>query len=441
MARAHSALLLLAVFLAVAVQGGLAQPWNKCSLVLRTGNGTIPDPYLYDIQVSTPGTYTDVYNPAGSNCGSGEGPSSCLALCNFISNCVKYFVSSCSQPCCSGTSDPMYALGYQNETSACAALEDFDGTGTPSYLDFAGKALLCTRNGGLALGDPHFFGFDGTPFFFDGSDNANFALISEADHQINAKFGSLGPSHGVDSTIWMIGFGIKVRDELSVLLHIDTDPSKIKLFRDDDAKHATKMRVAFPDQEFLHVEVNGAHRDDLLYSGKLLRPSPDVLIYFPPAQAVNPGDAKDGPLAVIKTSKFELTVLKETEDAAHLDLNVKIVGDIKEMHGVLGQTLHWRPEDAASKVKDGDLVEDPKNFELKDGLLGTDFKYKRFKAAAGAEKKAATSRHLLAGKRHAMVEEEVLAVAGAAGAVDYRRVLQQLLPDAVADGPVGRITA
>jgi len=171
------------------------------------------------------------------------------------------------------------------------------------------------------------------------------------------------------------GFGIKVRDELSVLLHIDTDPSKIKLFRDDgecrhwrgpaltwcsnssgterllllhksntqriaelvltfrphhapqlntpntqprnaDAKHATKMRVAFPDQEFLHVEVNGAHRDDLLYSGKLLRPSPDVLIYFPPAQAVNPGDAKDGPLAVIKTSKFELTVLKETEDAA-----------------------------------------------------------------------------------------------------------------------------
>jgi len=45
----------------------------------------------------------------------------------------------------------------------------------------------------------------GTPFFFDGSDNANFALISEADHQINAKFGSLGPSHGVDSTIWMIG--------------------------------------------------------------------------------------------------------------------------------------------------------------------------------------------------------------------------------------------
>jgi len=105
------------------------------------------------------------------------------------------------------------------------------------------------------------------------------------------------------------------------------------------------------------------------------------------------------------------------------------------------QTLHWKPEDAASKVKDGDLVEDPKNFELKDGLLGTDFKYNRFKAAAGAEKKAAPSRHLLAGKRHATVEEEVLAVAGADGAVDYRRVLQQLLPDAVADGPVGRITA
>jgi len=129
------------------------------SSVLRTGNGTIPDPYLYDIQPSTPGTYSDVYNPAGSTCGSGEGPS-CLALCNANPDCAKYFVSNCSQPCCSGTSDPMYALGYQNETSACAALEDFDGTGTPSYLDFAGAALLCTGNGGLALGDPHFFGFD-----------------------------------------------------------------------------------------------------------------------------------------------------------------------------------------------------------------------------------------------------------------------------------------
>ena len=85
------------------------------------------------------------------------------------------------------------------------------------------------------------------------------------------------------------------------------------------------MRVTMPDRPFA-ITLNGRRRDDLLHSGKVVRAargaggpassSPAPLLYFPPASAVNPGDARDGPLVVFKSAELELTIRKETEDAA-----------------------------------------------------------------------------------------------------------------------------
>ena len=72
----------------------------------------------------------------------------------------------------------------------------------------------------------------GTPFFFDGYADATFALLSERDHQVNAKFGSVGPKHGVDSTIWMTGFGILHASGLELSIEIETNHVHIKLVHD-----------------------------------------------------------------------------------------------------------------------------------------------------------------------------------------------------------------
>ena len=84
------------------------------------------------------------------------------------------------------------------------------------------------------------------------------------------------------------------------------------------------MRVTMPDRPFA-ITLNGRRRDDLLHSGKVVHhgaggaggaSSRSPLLYFPPASAVNPGDAADGPLVVFKSAELELTIRKETEDAA-----------------------------------------------------------------------------------------------------------------------------
>ena len=55
------------------------------------------------------------------------------------------------------------------------------------------------------------------------------------------------------------------------------------------------LRVQLPQDRALHIEVNGKHADGLLYSGKAVEGLPEGLeLYFPPASAVNPNDARDG---------------------------------------------------------------------------------------------------------------------------------------------------
>lgn len=54
------------------------------------------------------------------------------------------------------------------------------------------------------------------------------------------------------------------------------------------------MRVSFPDDAFLHIDINGRHLDELLYSGKSIRTSEHSLVYFPPLTALNGGDDRDG---------------------------------------------------------------------------------------------------------------------------------------------------
>lgn len=92
------------------------------------------------------------------------------------------------------------------------------------------------------------------------------------------------------------------------------------------------------DSHLFTATLNGRNADHLLHSGTSAGQLPDsVSLYFPPATAVNPNDAHDGPIAIFKSPLIDLTISRETEGAAHLDLGVRLAGRIPEMHGVLGQ--------------------------------------------------------------------------------------------------------
>ncbi|KAI8474228.1 MAG: hypothetical protein J3K34DRAFT_465890 [Monoraphidium minutum] len=246
-------------------------------------------------------------------------------------------------------------------------------------------------------GGPHLVGFDGTPFLFKGYPDAVFSMLSEQSHMVNALFGNIGPAHGLETDVWMVGFGARFGTALELELRLDIDPRDTQLFREQSArppagprrrgklaaKHETKMRVRLLDPKFLNVVVNGAHRVDLL-------------------RAVNPDDASDGPLAILKTPLMELAFYLETEDVLHLDLQVKLLDRPYAMSGVLGQPLQWALDGASGgAVQDGVLAGDDRRFEVGDGLLGTRYAAGLFQKGGRAPGPAARPRALLLGRGRA----------------------------------------
>ncbi|KAI8464333.1 MAG: hypothetical protein J3K34DRAFT_526283 [Monoraphidium minutum] len=174
---------------------------------------------------------------------------------------------------------------------------------------------------------------DGTSFFFEGRNDAVFALLSQRTLQ---------------SSIWMTAFGVRAGGELAVELRISAAPQDIQLYSDARGPGQEEvMRVMLPEKA-LSVAVNGARRDELLGSGTALQAGRTALWC---------------PVMVIRTPVAEITILKETEGAAHLDLTFKLLKPVDKMSGLLGQTYHWikaRPEGA---VADGKLTAPPEDFE------------------------------------------------------------------------------
>ncbi|KAI8462836.1 MAG: hypothetical protein J3K34DRAFT_527471 [Monoraphidium minutum] len=190
---------------------------------------------------------------------------------------------------------------------------------------------------------------------------------------------------------WMTGFGIRYGDALSLEIRLEAEPASLELFKDEGAHHTTKMRVRHGDA-FLRVKVNGEDADGLMHSGTMAEGLPEgLLVYFPPRHAVNPDDATDGPLVVVRTPSAEFTVLKETEDALHLDVKIAFVGKMAATGGLLGQTVGWRQSKPEGKVKDGILVSDGAEFEVKDGLAGTTFEANLFRSGGTAATGAASA--------------------------------------------------
>ncbi|KAI8464992.1 MAG: hypothetical protein J3K34DRAFT_525742 [Monoraphidium minutum] len=304
--------------------------------------------------------------------------------------CKYYHINSCATDCCNGD-------------AGCAALRSLlpgefpeaNWCSAPSTSFPATKCgYVCGPDGAQVQGDPHFVGFDGTPFFFDGYEDTVFALMSERRFQVNALFGGVGPRQGALSTIWMVGFGVRYQDlksKAQITFEIRVNPEvapHLSLVEDKAANEAGTLRAvvspAFKGRLFT-VSINGQPRDWMVGSGEDVAGLPEGLsLYFPPATAVNPGDGDDGPIAVFKSPLIHLTMSKESEGALHLDMSARL-------------TLAWRRAGPGDLVKDGDYTGPAAPFAVTEGgLLGTAFDHALF-GAAGRGADPAISRLLLGG--------------------------------------------
>lgn len=75
---------------------------------------------------------------------------------------------------------------------------------------------------------------------------------------------------------------------------------------------------------------------------------------------------------------------QQSEDSLHLDINVDILSTrVSDVHGVLGQTVAWALDNAEAGTMHNHTVEGvDADYEVPEGLLGTDFKYTRFAGKA-----------------------------------------------------------
>ncbi|KAI8469607.1 MAG: hypothetical protein J3K34DRAFT_469869 [Monoraphidium minutum] len=195
-----------------------------------------------------------------------------------------------------------------------------------------GQTLAKAGSGGE---DPHLKGFHGQAYEFCAAGKAEcrglvFSLASEQRLQVNAEVGALSGTAGLRSLL-------------------------------------------------AAARVNGEDVLGKVGSGDTLEVAAGTRVHFP--AATHAADSTDGPVMVVVTPATTWTWYLESEDTWHLDFKVAInVGSgIKQMHGLLGQSLHWDPSAPAAVEGSDDML-----YVVPDGLLGTDTKFGLFGKPAAA---------------------------------------------------------
>ena len=193
--------------------------------------------------------------------------------------------------------------------------------------------------------DPHFRGFDGSQYYFDGVSGQDYNIISDASMQLNAHFIRLNKLKGT----YMGRIGLLFGEH-----SLSLDPHFGVFY---NGSLLTEAEVETPEGSFLVEKVDNRFR--LSFENK----------YY---QIV-----------------ARVVVEKGEREEAYINLQATLIDTPEEMpHGILGQTA--RAAAAASGERNSDeaapatfVVEGVENdYYVRDGLLGTDFTFNKFDAAA-----------------------------------------------------------
>jgi hypothetical protein len=255
---------------------------------------------------------------------------------------------------------------------------------------------VCVSNGNV-IGDPHVVGFSGHKFMFHGYDDAVFALLSEDMHQVNVRLQA--PIGSNQSELWMTGVGVRVGVSFNLTLHMALNSSApLPLVQDADDPSVQRMVLPGPVQEVVQVSINGQDMAGLLYSkdGATLRDvAPGVIVEFPPRPNAPRYRSvyEEGDLVSVTTRDLKVTIAYSSgakRGMPHLDVSTQLLTeDLRNMHGVLGQTTYWDPRTTDVAVEGTDA-----DYEVAD-LLSTQFKYASFKGRRVAVDSTNLSRTLL----------------------------------------------
>ncbi|KAI8466157.1 MAG: hypothetical protein J3K34DRAFT_524762 [Monoraphidium minutum] len=233
--------------------------------------------------------------------------------------------------------------------------------------------------------------FNGAAYEFCGADlpqckgNA-FSIVSEEKLQVNAEVDRLaGGDDWPAAGTWITGLGLRAGSAMTVALRMVKDAAYTVV--PDGAKTRALPPKGAADLRALvaSAEINGRNMLGMIGSGDTIAIDAKHAVHFP--AATHKDDATDGPVMVIETPDSTWTWYLESEDTWHLDfkLGLKAGSSIKAMHGLLGQSLHWKPATKAVVEGGDDLA-----YIVSDGLLGTNFKYSLF-----GKRATPTSRALL----------------------------------------------
>lgn len=219
-----------------------------------------------------------------------------------------------------------------------------------------------------ARGDPHFIGFDGCKFDFDGIADNVFAIYSDTRLQLNALFTQI--SHADSNGNWMTKIGIRFQ-EFSLVL----DP-RVGLFLAEEGTLINTPGVLQVNDTNIEMAVDGNLVKYLNVERSFVRIGVDV-------------------------KRF-------SSDSDHFFINIDF--EIRERpvnpHGVLGQTAKILTETARDNNRnplppcsnDGKIspVEgEPEDYIVHDGILGVKFTYSQFAFddSAGGDSKKMKPRH------------------------------------------------
>ncbi|KAK4764755.1 hypothetical protein SAY86_025845 [Trapa natans] len=205
---------------------------------------------------------------------------------------------------------------------------------------------------GAACYDPRFIGGDGVVFYFHGKRDEHFALISDSDLQINARFIGLRPAGRTRDYTWIQALGLAFGSHKFSLEATRTEKW------DDDTDH---LRFSY-DSEAMQLP-EGDHSDWISPEGTVrLERTGDKNSVSLTVEDVVEISVNVVPITE-KENRIHIYQIPANESLAHLEVQFRFLALSPKVEGVLGQT--YRPD-----------FENPAKPGVEMAVIGGDNRYK-----------------------------------------------------------------
>jgi len=189
--------------------------------------------------------------------------------------------------------------------------------------------------GGNGTQDPHFKGFDGSSYYFDGEAGLDYNIITDAGIQVNAHFirlnalkgtymGRLGVRFGEYSLTFDPTFGLFFNGSLLTNSQVELDNAAFSIER----SAGNRFRFVFQDETWMLVA----------------------------SVAVEKGETGE----------------------AYINLQASLLGDVTDPHGILGQTARFIATGTAPNPDTFEVEGAETDYIVLDGIVGTNFPVNRF---------------------------------------------------------------